>query len=132
MEKVGLFQSEFSADQTLFGILHVDDSFVVSRIYCQKCIETGVCQIFPKDCGMAVEDFGTTLKLLSAIFDVSNPDSPIVIPYFANTSFILGHTQKQKFCRLGEFVDSNVTTKFQLKTFVLGQLLLFDRSYLPI
>ena len=56
-----------SFQQCVQGILHVDDSLLLSCVMCEECMEMGVANMWPKDVGASKEDSGFVVCFLSSV-----------------------------------------------------------------
>ena len=112
--------------QCIAGILHVDDSLAVSKIFCASCMHKILGSVWPADVGTTLEEQGCTVRMLSAVVHV-HQEEIIVMPYNPNGLFALGFAASQQKARLGPFRNVPGQTKMMLRTFLVGQLLVYDK-----
>eukprot|EP00974_Lingulodinium_polyedra_P059025 5683870-Lingulodinium_polyedra.AAC.1 len=54
-KRLGWHHKNWDVSKVIQGLLHVDDSFVMSKVLCWKCIERGMKMLWPKDIGISTE-----------------------------------------------------------------------------
>ena len=75
----------WTLEQTVCGLTHVDDTLVISKLWCHTCLIEGVQEVWPKDVGLEPEGTGPALHYLSA-WIINKDDDVVVIPYRADTA----------------------------------------------
>ncbi len=85
----------FNLSQLVLGLLHVDDSLLISRDLCVKCLESGVSKMWPSDVGVSLEEQGDVIRYLNALVFVLGSKIKVA-PFNPNVCFALGFEPKQK------------------------------------
>ena len=67
-------------------------------------------RLFPNDIGFELEEQGTIIKFLTAIFDLRNSYHPYIFPHIPNIEYALGFAEHQKVAKLGLFQNSTVSS----------------------
>ena len=89
---LGLVIDSLTIDECAAGFQLVDDTLVISRIFCDKCLwhgqnrRGGIKHLFPPDVGMAVEETRPTLKFLNTYISIDGHGINIH-PYFPNYDY---------------------------------------------
>ena len=113
-------------DKLVFGLFHVDDGIVVSRIFCLHCLEQGILGIMPHDVGMAVEEFGPSLKFLHTDINVAEASGPSITPHNPNIDFALGSTPHPHVSRLAQFLDPLLQPFLPFRNYCISRCFTFD------
>ena len=69
-----------SIHEVIQGITHVDDSLVISKIFCPDCLLAGVLELFPKDVGVSEEGRPPSTRFLTA-FIVTSGEQLSILPF---------------------------------------------------
>ena len=125
-KRVGWFIPELSFQQTVGGMLHVDDSIVFSKIFCNDCLERGVQRMWPPDVGVEREGTHPVIRFLHAVLVFDNCDVH-VFPFTPNSMFSLGFHYKQKIARLGPYRGAQIHDYKKFQMFVWGFVLQADK-----
>jgi hypothetical protein len=113
-------------EQTVQGMLHVDDCLLLSQIWCPCCLEKGTKRVWPKDVGTSMEEIGPTIVFLSARISFGPGKSFILEPNFANFRFSLGLDDFPHLSRLGPFMGHQQHTSEHLRRYVWAKMLSFN------
>eukprot|EP00959_Pyramimonas_sp_CCMP1952_P289453 6054306-Pyramimonas_sp.AAC.1 len=65
-QKINLDIPGYSVDDILQGVIYVDDSLVLSRVYCSSCLHKHMRKLWPKDTGVSCEAKDLPLTYLQA------------------------------------------------------------------
>jgi len=111
-------------EQLVTAVQHVDDAFPVTKIFCDKCIETRLGKTWPKDVGISVEEKGRTIRFLSSWVHFNGHDF-IVLPHNPNIQFAMGVAAAQKVSRLGTYLGEGISQFRHFHMFFMGRLLTY-------
>ena len=125
LKEIGWKHRDFTVNQIVQGITHVDDSLVISKVLCHDCLYEGCCRLFPKDVGTSLEETGPYMRFLNSWLIVGD-ESIHVLPFSPNVRFALHLDDKQKVARLGDFNKSIAFTYRMLRQFMVSQILTYD------
>eukprot|EP00974_Lingulodinium_polyedra_P009409 900560-Lingulodinium_polyedra.AAC.1 len=64
------------------GIVHVDDSMIMSKTLCSRCIESGALKCWPRDIGMEVEQRAPDLTFLHLTLHVRDEITACPIDFY--------------------------------------------------
>ena len=120
LRDVGWDFGDFSAQQMVAGVTHVDDSVAFSRLICHKCIFSGMTRLWPDDVDVELEETGPILSFLSTVIHITDGDVN-VFPWSPNVCFSLRLTGHQHIARLGPFIDEHLSCRERLHMFVLSR-----------
>jgi len=117
---------DYSFSDLVTGLTHVDDSLILSKIYCPQCLFDRVLRTFPKDFGMSLEETGQTIRFLSTFvfIDLHNLQAHTQ-PYNPNIPFALGLVHTQKTARLGRYLGIGIHDFRYFFQFFLGRILVY-------
>ena len=68
LHKLGWSFENKPIDKLVTGALHVDDSVVLSKIYCMDCLAKGIKAMWPLDVGMSIEEKRTEHEIPELFF----------------------------------------------------------------
>ena len=109
--------------------MHVDDSIIFSKVFCEGCLIRGVERLWPVDVGMSCEEQGQVIRFLGSLIVVEKGHVQ-VFPHNPNMLFALGHSEFQKFARLGPFLGESLSSYHQVRNFLMSQLLMMNHIVL--
>ena len=125
-ESSGFKVGDYTLEQVLQAIQHVDDILFMSQIWCHTCVERKVKQHFPQDMGFNTEETGPKLRFLSTWLEIAD-DSLVVQPYQPNIQFVLGYDTVPKVSRCPLFYNHVQTPSRMLRSFIFAQVFSYDR-----
>jgi hypothetical protein len=112
--------------QTVQGLLHVDDCLLLSEIHCPVCLEMGTKNVWPKDVGTSLEEKGPVIVFLSARITFGPGKQFKLEPNFANFQYALGREDYPHLSRLGPFLGHRQHTFEHLRRYVWAKMLSFN------
>ena len=117
---IGLAVNGIPFEKTVQGLMHVDDSIMISFIHCNQCMLRGIQTLFPRDVGVSDEGTQPILKFLNAVIHVSG-DSVRLLPHFPNGSFAFRESKFQFVAKLGDFRSTPMFHYRHLRSFLIIQ-----------
>ena len=84
-KQVGWYISGVPLSRSIQGLQHVDDALVFSTVFCDECVERGMCRLWPRDVGVEVEERGQSITFLRSQFTVLDGKNVIVQPATPNS-----------------------------------------------
>ena len=130
-QDVGWHLDGYKAQQLVQGMLHVDDSVVFSKVYCEDCFFNGVQKLWPRDVGVSLEASGEHVPFLHVELHVHHEKGPApvhVTPLAHNTCFARGQAAHPHYAKLAPYVGSKATTRAQLAGYVWSRLATADQA----
>ena len=91
LHNAGWLVGVLSLEETVTGVMQVDDTLVLSTIFCTACLERGMRKVWPPDVGISLEEVGPTVCMLQCHVHVPViGDQVHARPYNPNVYFALG------------------------------------------
>ena len=112
------------------GVLHVDDTLILSRIHCTSCLWKNIQRIWPEDVGLTLEGEGPTFSFLHTEVCIVN-DGRFgeigVKPLMKSTAFASGEEDFPSYSKLAPYVLPHVQSVKTLSAVVWTKLSTYDQ-----
>ena len=84
------------------GVQHVDDALILSNTHCAPCLVKCIAKLWPKDCGVSLEESGKRIRFLQVNVCIPDPkiSAVIVTPFEPNLCFARGTSRYQAVARI--------------------------------
>ena len=113
------------------GILHVDDSICMSKVFCTDCLFRGVQALWPKDVGVSLEAEGARIPFLHVELQVGTEREPSpvrAVPLSHNRGFARGEAAHPAFAKLSPYVGAPVSVQRHLAAYTWCRLAGFSQT----
>ena len=123
--RVGWQFRDFTFNETITGVQHVDDCLMFSKILCPQCMLDGLAKLWPEDVGCTDEGGDCCVQMLNS-FVLIRSDKVFVFPHNPNVPYAMNLTDHQTISRLGPFFSLPTQHRNRLKMFLFAQLLSYN------
>jgi len=128
--RVGWSYRDWPMRRVIQGLQHVDDSCIFSKIWCEKCIETGAAKLWPRDVGVQKEGASPNFVYLQALVQVLPEPLPnpfIISPNYPNVDFVRQTSMHPQFSKIPVCISTSRADRQWLGQFVWVKISMFDQ-----
>ena len=130
-EATGWVLDDASPGDLVQGLLHVDDSLIMSKVFCYDCLLHGVEKLWPQDVGASLEGKGARIPFLHVELQIGNAPEPApirAVPLSHNRAFAQGQAAHPAFATLPPYVGAPVTVQRHLAAYAWCRLAAFSQT----
>ena len=130
--KIGWHVPGVAPEALVQGLLHVDDSLVLSKALCCDCLLAGVQHLWPQDVGVTLEGHGAKVPFLHVEILVANAADPCpvrAVPSAPNRAYARGEAPHPTFAKLAPFAGPALCTRRHLSEYIWCRLAAFDQVF---
>eukprot|EP00974_Lingulodinium_polyedra_P036363 3488316-Lingulodinium_polyedra.AAC.1 len=114
------------------GLLHVDDSLVLSKVLCHSCLSKGMSKLWPPDIGISIESTPPSLVFLHVsitLLDKIEPCPIVFAPSTPNAAYAKGEEDFPAVSKLPPYIHTITCPKTVITPYLACKFATYNQVY---